>query len=771
MLAREDVPGDKRLVAYCVGAADVQVETLREQLSARLPHYMIPAAFIRLEALPLDPNGKLDRKALPAPGHAAFASQAYEAPQGESETVLARIWSELLGVERVGRHDSFFALGGHSLLTVKLVSRLRAKLAVDVPRGAVFTQPTLAGFARCVADAAPATLPPMTRANRGERIAASFAQRRQWFLAQMDGAASAYHVPFGVRLRGRLDAQALRRALDGMLARHESLRTTFFHVDGEPCQRLAPAQECRFRLMEKVATDAAETTRLANTEIMDRFDLERGPLIRGLLIREGEDRHVLLITMHHIVSDGWSMGIFIGELGKLYEACARGDEGALPPPELHYADYATWQRQWVSGELLGKQGAYWKSSLAGAPELLTLPLDHPRPPEQSYAGDSVPLVLDRALTKALHAMGLRHGTTPFMTLLAGWAALLSRLSAQDDLVVGTPTANRGRPELEGIIGFFANTLALRLDLSGDPSVATLLQRVKSCALGAQEHQDIPFEQVVELVNPVRSTAHGPLFQAAFSWESDGALRLELPGVVSEPLEGIRYKVAKFDLSLSLRESQGRFEGALEYSTALFERDTVQRMAGYYEALLRGMVENAEQVVGAIPILGDAERALVTETWPHRIPPIVVCTASSRSRWRAARRLQRWHSGGKPSATPNSTAARTGLPTGCCRSGSSRTIAWRSAWSAASRCWSAFSAFSRPAAPTWPWTRAIPRQGSDTCSPTVPRWPCSRQATLPRQCRKHADGSPCWISTRRSPSNPTPTRRPTRSAPMPGISPT
>ena len=614
VLAREDVPGDKRLVAYCVGAVDVQVETLRSQLSERLPHYMIPAAFIRLDAFPLDPNGKLDRKALPAPDHAAFASQAYEAPQGEFETVLARIWSELLGVERIGRHDSFFALGGHSLLTVKLVSRLRAKLAVDVPLGVVFTQPTLAGFARCLADAAPATLPPMTRANRGERIPASFAQRRQWFLAQMDGAASAYHVPFGLRLRGRLDVQALRRALDGILARHESLRTTFFHVDGEPCQRLAPAQECRFQLVEKVATDAAETARLANAAIMDRFDLERGPLIRGLLIREGEDLHALLITMHHIVSDGWSMGIFISELGKLYETCVRGDENPLPPLELHYADYAAWQRQWVAGELLDKQGAYWKSSLAGAPELLTLPLDRPRPPEQSYAGETVPLVLDRALTKALHAMGLRHGTTPFMTLLAGWAALLSRLSAQDDLVVGTPTANRGRPELEGIIGFFANTLALRLDLSGNPSVATLLQRVKSCALAAQEHQDIPFEQVVELVNPARSTAHGPLFQAAFSWESDGALRLELPGVVSEPLEGIHYKVAKFDLSLSLRESEGRFEGALEYSTALFERETVQRMAGYYEALLRGMVDNAERAVGAIPILGDAEHTLVTETW-------------------------------------------------------------------------------------------------------------------------------------------------------------
>ncbi len=614
ILAREDVPGDKRLVAYYVGAESSKADALRGYLSDHLPGYMVPAAFVRMDAFPLGPNGKLDRKALPAPEGDAYASREYEAPQGQFETALAGIWSELLNVERIGRHDGFFELGGHSLLTVKVISRLRAELDIDVPISALFAQPTLATFSRLVSEAAPAQLPPVTKADRTEQLPTSFAQRRQWFLAQMAGAATAYHVPYGLRLRGALDTQALRRALDRIVERHEALRTVFVEVDGEPRQRIAPADGSRFPLMEKTATHTDEAERLADAEVAARFDLEHGPLIRGLLIREADDLHTLLITMHHIVSDGWSMGVFVGELGKLYAAYAKGEADPLPPLDLHYADYAIWQRRWITGELLKKQEAYWKASLVGAPEILRLPTDRPRPPEQSYAGETVPLVVNRRLTKALKDLGHRHGTTPFMTLLAGWAALLSRLSGQEDLVVGTPTANRGRAEIEGLIGFFVNTLALRMDLSGDPTVAAFLERVRACSLSAQENQDIPFEQVVELVNPVRSLAHSPLFQVAFSWDNDGALRPQLPGVVSEPLDGSNYKVAKFDLSLSLRESDGRFEGALEYATALFDRETIERIAGYYLALLEGMAADAARSLGAIPILAEAERRLVVETW-------------------------------------------------------------------------------------------------------------------------------------------------------------
>lgn len=614
VLAREDVPGDKRLVAYYVGATELKADALRDHLSERLPGYMIPVAFIRMDALPLDPNGKLDRKALLAPEGNDYASREYEAPQGKFETVIAGIWSELLKVERIGRHDGFFELGGHSLLTARLMSRLRDKLHVDVPISAIFARPTLAEFAAFVSEAAPAQLPAVTKIDRGDLLPTSFAQRRQWFLAQMDGAAAAYHVPYGLKLRGSLDVRALHRALERIVARHESLRTTFVHIDGEPQQRIAPASENAFALVEKTAASPDEAVRLADADIAAPFDLEHGPLIRGLLIREADDCHALLITMHHIVSDGWSMGVFVGELGKLYEAYAKGEDDPLPPLELHYADYAVWQRQWLSGELLRKQEAYWKTSLRGAPELLTLPMDRPRPAEQSYAGGTVPLVVNGAVTKALKALGLRHGTTPFMTLLAGWAALLSRLSGQDDVVIGTPAANRGRAEIEGLIGFFVNTLALRLDFSGDPTVAGFLERVKACSLGAQENQDLPFEQVVELLNPVRNVAHSPLFQVAFSWEDDVGLRPHLPGVTCEPFDGTSYNVAKFDLSLTLRESHGEFEGALEYSTALFAHETVERIAGYYQALLEGMVASDTQILGSIPILAETEQRLVTQTW-------------------------------------------------------------------------------------------------------------------------------------------------------------
>jgi len=620
LLAREDVPGDKRLVAYYTGAEGLKVEALRNYLDDQLPGHMVPAAFVRMDALPLSPNGKLDRKALPAPEGNAYTSREYEAPRGEIETALAGIWSELLNIERIGRQDGFFELGGHSLLTVKVISRLRARLNIDVPISALFAQPKLAEFARLVSEAAPAQLSPMTKAIRGEPLPTSFAQRRQWFLAQMEAAATAYHVPYGLRLQGPLDTQALSRALHRIVARHESLRTTFVQVDGEPRQRIVPAGESGFALVERTATGTTEAECLANAEVMTRFDLERGPLIRALLIREADDLHTLLITMHHIVSDGWSMGVFVDELGKLYEAYAKGKEDPLPPLELHYADYAIWQRQWISGDLLKKQETYWKTVLTGAPEILTLPTDHPRPSEQSYAGETVPLVMDGTLTKALKDLGRRHGATPFMTLLAGWAALLSRLSGQEDLVVGTPTANRGRAEIEGLIGFFVNTLALRLDLSGDPTAATLLERVKVRSLDAQENQDIPFEQIVELVNPVRSMAHSPLFQVFFSWENDGELHADLPGVMATPLDGTNYKVAKFDLSLSLRESDGRIQGTLEYATALFERDTVERIAGYYRALLEGMVADDARPLSSIPILADAERRLVTETWNATASP-------------------------------------------------------------------------------------------------------------------------------------------------------
>ena len=534
VVAREEVAGDTRLVAYWVGAETLEAEALRAHLSARLPEYMVPAAYVRLEALPLTPNGKVDRAALPAPEGDAYARRGYEAPLGEVEATLAGIWAEVLRVERVGRWDHFFELGGHSLLAVRVGSRVRERLGVEVSLGEVFRLPTLAEYARGVAAAARANLPPIERVDRTQPLPLSFAQQRLWFLEQLGEVGNAYHLPWRLRLRGELDAGALRRALERIVARHEVLRTTFSLVQGEPVQRIAPVEESPFLLAEHdLAGDAdAEEAliRLLAREWDTPFDLERGPLIRGLLVRLGEDEHVLQLTMHHIVSDGWSMGVLSGELGALYAAFRRGEGDPLPEPAVQYADYAAWQRRWVEGEVLRAQAEYWKRRLAGGPELLELPTGHPRPAVRDHAGALLEVTLDEALTRGLNELSRREGTTLFMTLLAGWAVVLSRLSGQEEVVIGTPTANRGQGEIEGLIGFFLNTLALRLDLSGAPTVGELLGRVRERALEAQHHQDIPFEQVVETVQPARSLAHAPLFQVMFAWQTAQGGGLALPGV-------------------------------------------------------------------------------------------------------------------------------------------------------------------------------------------------------------------------------------------------
>ncbi|HEV2149750.1 MAG TPA: amino acid adenylation domain-containing protein, partial [Longimicrobiaceae bacterium] len=380
VVAREDEPGDKRLVAYYVAPEAIRAESLRAHLLERVPEYMAPAAYVCLEEMPLTPNGKLDRRALPAPEGEAYARRGYEAPQGEVEEAVAEIWAEVLRLERVGRWDHFFELGGHSLLAVRVVSRVRQRLGVEVPVGEVFRLPVLAEYARAVAEAARADLPPIEPVERTAPLPLSFAQQRLWFLERLGGLGNAYHVPWLRRLRGELDREALRRALERIVARHEVLRTTFPLVDGQPVQRIAPAEEWRFRLTERdlSARPQSEVRRVIAEEAGAPFDLERGPLVRGCLVRLGEDEHALQVTMHHVVSDGWSMGVLTRELNALYDAFRSGEADPLPELPVQYADYAVWQRRWVEGEVLRQQAEYWKRTLSGAPELLELPADRPR---------------------------------------------------------------------------------------------------------------------------------------------------------------------------------------------------------------------------------------------------------------------------------------------------------------------------------------------------------------------------------------------------------
>ncbi|HET7460922.1 MAG TPA: amino acid adenylation domain-containing protein, partial [Longimicrobium sp.] len=625
VLVREDAPGDRRLVAYYLADQPVAVDALKAHLADRLPGYMVPAAYVWMEAYPQTPNGKVDRRALPAPEGDAYAARAYEAPVGETEQALAGIWAEVLGAERVGRRDDFFELGGHSLLAVQVISRVRQALSVEAGLGDLFLRPVLADFARGLETAARADLPPIEPVERGAGLPLSFAQQRLWFVDRLEGAGTAYHLPARLRMRGELDRDALVRALDRIVARHEALRTTFPEHDGVPAQRIAPAEESPFHLVEHDLRGdpqtARELRRIVAEETDAPFDLARGPLIRGRLVRLADDDHALLITMHHIVSDGWSMGVFARELGALYAAFRAGRADPLAPLPVQYADYAAWQRRWVDGDVVEEQAEYWRATLAGAPELLELPADRPRPPRQDFAGAVVGVELDEELTGGLKALGARHGTTLFMTLLAGWAAVLGRLAGQEDVVIGTPTANRGQREIEGLIGFFVNTLALRVDLAGSPTVAQLLERVKERTLGAQHHQDIPFEQVVELVDPARSLSHTPLFQVVFSWQNTPGDGLELQGLTlgsatgaNGPAGPASRVTAKFDLTLTLSERGGRIAGSVEYATALFDRATVERFAAYLRRALEAMVADEHQAVDRLPLLPEAERRLVLEEW-------------------------------------------------------------------------------------------------------------------------------------------------------------
>ncbi|HEX6910941.1 MAG TPA: amino acid adenylation domain-containing protein, partial [Longimicrobium sp.] len=603
VVARADAEGDPRLVAYYLADEPVAIDALKAHLAGCLPEHMVPAAYVWMQAYPLTSSGKLDRKALPAPEGDAYARRGYEAPLGGTEQALAEIWSELLGVERVGRQDHFFELGGHSLLAVRLVSRIRQVMGAEADLGVVFLRPVLAELAEALAAAGRAGLPAIERADRGAPLPLSFAQQRLWFLEQMGGLGATYHVPLGLRLRGALDREALVRALDRLVERHEVLRTTFALVDGEPEQRIAP-ETTRFTLLEHdLAGEGSKALRrVAAEEATAPFDLERGPLFRGRLVRTAGDDHVLLLTLHHVVADGWSIGVLVDELGALYAAFQSGGSDPLPALPVQYADYAAWQRRWVRDEVLEAQAGYWTRTLAGAPALLELPTDHPRPQRRDPAGAHVGVVLDEALTAGLKALGRRHGTTLFMTLMAGWATVLARLSGQREVVIGTPTANRGRREIEGLIGFFANTLALRVDLSARPTVAQLLEQVKARALEAQQNQDIPFEQVVERVQPARSMAHNPLFQVLFAWQSAPEGTLALPGLELSALDGEALGAAKFDLSLALLERDGTVAGEVTYATSLFEQATVERYVGYLRRVLEQMAADDAQAVDGLQLL-------------------------------------------------------------------------------------------------------------------------------------------------------------------------
>ncbi|MFG2721733.1 amino acid adenylation domain-containing protein [Streptomyces sp. NPDC048416] len=454
----------------------------------------------------------------------------------------------------------------------------------------------------------------MRPVDRAAPLALSYAQQRLWVLSQMQGASEAYHMPVAVELRGALDRPALGRALDALSARHEVLRTRLVTVAGVPFQRVGPA-DAGFPLAITDLTGAPDVPDAPDAQdqlaVLQReeatvpFDLERGPLARGRLVMLDSERHVLLLTLHHVISDGWSMSVLNRELGALYAAFKTGADDPLPALPVQYADYAAWQRQWLSEGATERQSAYWRKALADAPALLELPTDRPRPAEQDYRGAQVPVTIDEELTAALRELGKRNGSTLFKTVLTGWALTLSRLAGTEDVVIGAPAANRIRPELEGVIGFFVNTVALRVDVSGEPTVADLVRRTNAAALSALHHQDLPFEQVVEAVNPPRNLGHTPLFQAMLAWQKATEETLELPGVESVPLKLPRFTAA-FDLTLCLTTRDGRVTGELDYATALFDAATAERHVRQLLHVLRQMADDPQQSVAALTLLDERE---------------------------------------------------------------------------------------------------------------------------------------------------------------------
>ncbi|HEY0856333.1 MAG TPA: amino acid adenylation domain-containing protein, partial [Albitalea sp.] len=591
-------------------------QALRTHLAERLPEHMLPASIVVLDTMPLTPNGKLDRAALPEPDGEVASRRNFEAPQGELEGALARLWAEVLKVERVGRHDDFFELGGHSLLAVRLASRLRQTLDMDVPLSLLFDRTVLADLAQEMAATAPAAPPPIECIARQPAPPASFAQQRLWFVATTGAAPSAYHVPVGWRLDGPLDRPALRAALDRIVARHEPLRTTLAMVDGQLVQQIV-AETAGIVLLEhdlRGHPDAQdELERLAIDEATQPFDLKDGPLIRGRLVALADDAHALLLTMHHIVSDDWSLEVLARELGALYGAFRNGLGDPLPPLAIQYADHAAWQRGWLVGEVVQDQAAYWERTLRDAPILLDLPTDRARPAHRDLTGGFVELSIDAALTAELKRLARRHGTTLFMTLMAAWGVLLSRLSGQRDIVIGTPAAHRTRVETEPLIGFFANTLALRFDLAGTPTVAQLLKQVKARTLEAQQHQDLPFEQVVEIARPPRNPAHTPLFQVEFAWQADGRAMPALAGVTTAPMAA-PHVTAQFDLVLDLAESGGCIAGGIEYAAALFDRETIAGWGDCLRTLLAAMVADEHERIDRLDLLPESQRARMQLQW-------------------------------------------------------------------------------------------------------------------------------------------------------------
>ena len=616
-LALPDRSGSSRLVVYYAYATEssAKASELRDFMQERVPDYMVPSVFIHLDVMPLNEHGKIDRDALPRPEPSrSDLGQRYEPPRNPTEALLVGIWSHLLDVDQIGIRDVFFELGGHSLLATQVISRIRDTFDVELPLRSVFESPTIAGLAARILEASgtPQTVgaPPLKPLARDGDLPLSFAQQRLWFLDQLDPNSSSYNLPTAIGLGGPLDVDAISAAWEEIIRRHESLRTSFASSEGVPSQIIAPPSRFELRIDDLSylpEQDQQQTVeRIAFDEAVQPFDLAIGPLFRARLLRLAETDHVLLFTLHHIISDGWSMGILVRELTALYHMLHLGLPSPLPDLGIQYADFAHWQRNWLQGEVLEVELAFWREQLQDSPVLLELPTDRPRPPVQTHNGDVLYFEVPSQVLAALHELGLREGATLFMTLLAAYQTLLFRYSGQDDVIVGTPVTNRNRSEIEGIIGFFVNTLVMRTDLSSEPSFAELLARVRHTTLDAYAHQHLPFEYLVDALGVERDMSHSPIFQTLFTLDTQ-PLPPDLPlGALTIRPINAKFSTIGFDLVLSMIKSGDTLSGSFEFNVDLFDKTTIERMVGHFQQLLVSVIAEPDRSITSLPWLSDEE---------------------------------------------------------------------------------------------------------------------------------------------------------------------
>ena len=619
--AIEDKQGNKILAGYIVAKSSFDKQKMLEHLRGKLPEYMIPGIWVEIEEMPLTPNGKINKKALPKPETGDTGSTAYIAPENETEEKLAAIWQELLGIEKIGTQDNFFELGGHSLLAMRLISAIRRQVSMEVPVKSLFLYPTIAQLAGYLQTNTDTLLPTIEVKARPERIPLSFSQERLWFIDQLEGSVQ-YHLPTVLRLKGKLEKEALSHALQQIVNRHEVLRTVFKEEDGQSWQTIKEENGNHLQIVDgtKYKDDKKALGAYIQELIRTPFDLSKDNMLRVTLIElgeeNGEDNSVLVATMHHIASDAWSASILVKEVVELYNAHIEHRAAKLPVIELQYADYSIWQRNCLKGEVLNKKINYWKEKLDGV-AVLQLPTDYKRPAVQSTRGSSATFKIDKELSDQLYKLSKAEGTTLFITLQTVYKALLYRYSGQQDISIGTSIARREQQQLEGLIGFFVNTLALRDEVNGEQSFKELLQQVRTTTMEAYAHQEVPFEKVVETVIKERDKSRSPLFQVMLVLQNTPEVPELRLGDVELSGEQYDQTTIKFELTFFIKETGKGLQGSVQYCSDLYSKETIERMINHFTELLKSVVKDPGEKVGKLGMLPGVEKQTIIEEYSQK----------------------------------------------------------------------------------------------------------------------------------------------------------